>query len=286
MIKLVSVIIPCYNCESTLKEAVESIIKQTYSNLEIIIVDDNSTDNSYKVASELRNADRRIVLIKNFIRDDLRYDHKLKRNINAGWSARNSGLSIAKGELITFQDADDVSLLNRIEIQVFLQNKYLADSITVDWLKFDNKFCNKLFLFDKYLSERNPKMQDPHDLIKLSKKTKGLFIKLFPKISKFIPFHIKRWKIINKLFFSSLESYPGTGNSPLLTKRVIENVRFRSLKNRIWPSFMGRGADRDFNLQVAETFKNSYVIHIPLYMWRVDRQNDNFKHTSINQYIS
>ena len=282
---LVSVIIPCYNCELTLIDAVESIIKQTYKNLEIIIVDDNSTDNSYKIALNLKNSDNRITVIRNFIHDDFRYDHKLKRNINAGWSARNSGLSIAKGELITFQDADDVSLLNRIEIQVLFQKKYSADSIVLDWFKYDHKFQNKLFNFEDFSTYNNIKIIKPYDLVKLSKKTKGVFLNIFPSISNYIPFHIKRWRFINKLFFRNLASYPGTGNSPLVTRRVIESIKFRSLRYRIWPSFMGRGADRDFNFQVAETFKNSYVIHIPLYMWRVDRHNDNFTHNEISQYI-
>jgi hypothetical protein len=74
-----------------------------------------------------------------------------------------------------------------------------------------------------------------------------------------------------------LESYPGTGNSPLFKRAVIEKVKFRQLKDRIWSSFTGRGADRDFNFQVAETFKNSITVYLPLYLWRVNKQNPRYE---------
>ena len=74
-----------------------------------------------------------------------------------------------------------------------------------------------------------------------------------------------------------MEDYPGTGNSPLFKREVIDKVIFRKLSERIWPSFMGRGADKDFNFQVAETFKNSYHFGIPLYLWRVEKQNPLYK---------
>ncbi len=54
----------------------------------------------------------------------------------------------------------------------------------------------------------------------------------------------------------------------MFKREVMEKVQFRKLKDRVWPSFMGRGADRDFNFQVAETFKNSYYFPIALYLWR------------------
>jgi hypothetical protein len=99
--------------------------------------------------------------------------------------------------------------------------------------------------------------------------------------------HVKRERkrIINKLFWNNLDNYPGTGNSPLFTKKVITKVKFRKLKYRIWPSFMGRGADRDFNFEVAETFKNSYVFRIPAYMWRVNNNNSNYSYPINNILI-
>ena len=62
---LVSVLIPCYNCEKYVEEAVMSIIEQSYSNLEILVIDDGSTDNTGSILQELAQKDSRIRYIKN-----------------------------------------------------------------------------------------------------------------------------------------------------------------------------------------------------------------------------
>lgn len=270
---LISVIIPAYNSADTIVVAVDSIANQTYRNLEIIVVDDASTDNTKKIVEELARADSRIKLVV-AENDPDRFDPKLNRNVNAGWSARNTGLRHARGELLTFQDADDASLPNRIAVQYELLEKYNAAHLCIDWVKFDEKYLGKEFDVSVYLD--NPRMLNPDELYAMSQRSKGFIAKISPALNRAIPFHLKRKRIINKLFFGSLENYPGQGNCPLFTREVIEKVQFRKLKDRVWPSFMGRGADKDFNFQVAETFKNSYVFFIPLYMWRVKDQNPRY----------
>lgn len=272
---LISVIIPAYNCEKTIETAIDSIINQTYKNLEIIVVDDNSTDNTCKVAEKL--TDKRIKLIKSPA-DSNRFDKKLNRNINAGYSARNTGLERARGEFITFQDADDASLLNRVEVQYKLLKKYSATHITTDWIQFDEKYIGKKFDIDTFNKEKEREIEiiGPEELYAFSQKTKGFIAKLSHTINARVPFHFKRQRIINKLFFGSLASYPGAGNNPFFKREVVEKIIFRKLADRIWPSFMGRGADRDFNFQVAETFKNNYVFFIPLYLWKVKNQNPKY----------
>lgn len=90
---LLSVIIPVYNVEKYLKRCVDSIINQTYENLEIILVDDGSPDKSGGICDEYAKTDKRIKVI---------------HQENAGLSgARNSGISAAKGDFITFVDSDD-----------------------------------------------------------------------------------------------------------------------------------------------------------------------------------
>lgn len=90
---LISVIIPVYNVEKYLTKCIESIIKQTYTNLEIILVDDGSPDNCGKICDEYAQKDDRIKVI-----------HKK----NGGQSeARNYGIEIATGKYITFLDSDD-----------------------------------------------------------------------------------------------------------------------------------------------------------------------------------
>lgn len=90
---LVSVIVPVYNVAPYLREALDSVVNQTYKDLEIIIVDDGSTDGSADICEEYADSDARIKLIK---------------QPNKGLSgARNTGLEIATGDLVAFVDSDD-----------------------------------------------------------------------------------------------------------------------------------------------------------------------------------
>lgn len=261
MQELISVIIPVWNEKDRVVRAIESIQNQTWKNLEILVVDDGSTDGTQDVVKEIAAKDSRVRFLVAPADPD-RFDTKLKRNINAGWSARNVGLAAAQGSYITFQDADDVSLLNRLQVQYELIEKYGADHITTNYAPWNEARIGTL-----YTGPLPSPTLGPKELFALSQKAKGLVPKLFSPLNRSIHFHYKRLRGLNKLFFGTLDSYPGAGNSPLFRATVIKKVQFRPLRTRVWPTFMGRGADRDFNFQVAETFKNSYYFDIPLYLW-------------------
>src|SRR3990172_2985097 len=98
---LVSVVIPTYNSAQFIGEAVRSVLEQTYSHHEVIVVDDGSTDNSEDV---LRLFGERI-----------QYIHQENRGPSA---ARNGGIRLAKGDYICFLDADDLWLPGELEVQV------------------------------------------------------------------------------------------------------------------------------------------------------------------------
>jgi glycosyltransferase involved in cell wall biosynthesis len=272
---LISVIIPAHNSAKTIAEAIRSIQDQTYRQLEIIVVSDNSTDDTKEVVENIAKTDSRVHFFS-LPFDDPNRVNKRGRNINAGYSARNYGFEKVRGEWITFQDADDVSLLNRIETQYGLAVKHGATHLCIDWQKFEPLLLGKKLNVERILQEHQDTMLGPKEITALTKKTKGAIIPFLGPLNKYIPFEWKRWRIINKLFFGSLDAYPGTGNSPLFKREVIDVIKFRPLSERIWPSFMGRGADRDFNFQVAETFKNNYTFFIPLYMWRQSEQNERY----------
>lgn len=269
---LISVIIPTYNSAQTIGVAIRSIQDQTYPNLEIIVIDDKSTDETRSVVEVISKTDSRVNYFLLPFDDPYRYN-KRGRNINAGYMARNYGLEIARGKWITFQDSDDASLINRIEAQYELALKYNATHICVDWQQFYAEHLGKSLDIKKIISEHPDVIITPQEIANIAKRAKGVIVPFLGPIGKYIPFEWKRLRIINKLFFGSLEPYPGTGNSPLFRSEVIEKVRFRALSERIWPSFTGRGADRDFNFQVAETFNNSFVFKLPLYLWRQKSQN-------------
>ncbi|MBO5705288.1 MAG: glycosyltransferase family 2 protein [Alphaproteobacteria bacterium] len=104
----VSVILPAYNAEMYLAEAIESILGQTYTDFELIILNDGSTDNTPEIIKHYADLDERIVFIDN--------------NVNQGLIAvLNQGLDMARGEFVARMDSDDISLPTRFEKQV----KYL-----------------------------------------------------------------------------------------------------------------------------------------------------------------
>lgn len=117
---LVSIIVPIYNVEKYVERCIDSIINQTLKEIEIILVDDGSTDNSGKICDEYARRDERIKVI-----------HKK----NGGQcSARNVGLDIAKGEYIGFVDSDDFIKLYMYEILYLQINKYNADIIKCNFV--------------------------------------------------------------------------------------------------------------------------------------------------------
>lgn len=146
---LISVIVPAYNVEKYLRKCLESLIAQTYKNIEIILVDDGSTDKSGEIADEYAKKDSRIIVI-----------HKR----NGGPSdARNSGLDIARGEFIAFADSDDIIDEREYEVLYNLIKKYNADisfcelaSISLN--EFENypekpfEYKRKLQIIEKELS--------------------------------------------------------------------------------------------------------------------------------------
>lgn len=277
---LISVIMPVYNCEKTVAIAIDSILNQTYRSIELIVVNDKSTDDTESVVKQIIQKDSRVRLVEGQ-EDPHRFDAKIGRNVNAGYSARNIGFQYAQGAYITFQDADDASFLNRLEVQYELLLKCKSTHLTLNWIQFDEKYLEKKLDTSPFLKSDKLEMVGPRELYSMSQRSKGFVAKISLALNRAIPFHLKRHRIIHRLFFGSYENYPGAGNSPLFRREVIDKVRFRKLKDRVWPSFMGRGADKDFNFQVAETFKNSHMVYVPLYMWRVPTQNPKYATTKL-----
>lgn len=119
---LVSVIIPVYNVEEYLCECVDSVINQTYKNLEIILVDDGSTDSSGKICDDYAEKDERISAI-----------HQTNGGLSA---ARNAGLSKAIGDYIYFLDSDDYIAENTLEILLSISENDKSDIVFFDAVSF------------------------------------------------------------------------------------------------------------------------------------------------------
>lgn len=125
MQQLVSVIVPIYKVEKYLKKCVDSILNQTYTNLEIILVDDGSPDNCPKICDEYAKQDDRIKVI-----------HKE----NGGLSdARNAGIKIATGDYVSFIDSDDYISCDFIETLYTTMKGENSDIVECEIVKFEEK---------------------------------------------------------------------------------------------------------------------------------------------------
>ena len=193
---LVSVVIPTYNREKIIKRAIESILNQSYKNIEIIVVDDGSTDNTKKIIEELN---------QEIGKNKIKYIYKENRGVSV---ARNVGALNAKGKYISFLDSDDKYLKNKIERHLYKTVKNNADfsicneiqirngfsiykkekeeDIFLDINNFIKKFpshSTSLFfikrdIFLKYLFDKNQLVsEDTEFILRYLKKDKILFIK-------------------------------------------------------------------------------------------------------------
>ena len=109
----ISVIIPVYKVEPYLRQCLDSVVNQTYKNLEIILIDDGSPDNSGKICDEYAERDERIIVL-----------HKENGGLSA---ARNDGIRLATGQWITFVDSDDW-----IDIEYYEEMSFFLRDNTVD----------------------------------------------------------------------------------------------------------------------------------------------------------
>lgn len=134
----VSIIIPVYNSEKYLARCLESVLSQTYTDLEVIIVDDGSTDSSNQICIEYAQKDKRVRVYK-------------QENKGAS-AARNFGLRLAEGNLISFVDSDDAIDRRMIEI---LYNALMADP------QYDFSWCSELFIKHSGAVKYNNAVSEP-----------------------------------------------------------------------------------------------------------------------------
>src|SRR5205809_2964960 len=120
---LVSVIMPAYNAEKYIAEAIESVIRQEYTNWELIVVDDGSTDNTAAIIKDYAAKDNRVRYIQQ------PHQHQAR--------ARNNGLSHSSGELIAFLDADDLWMPGKLVVQAELMHNNPIDLTFSDGYFFE-----------------------------------------------------------------------------------------------------------------------------------------------------
>lgn len=238
----ISVIMSVYNAENYLREAVQSILQQTYPHFEFIIIEDASTDGSLKILEEYAAADDRIILIKN------------TENNGAGGFIKNLnvGLERASGDLIARMDADDISDLTRFEKQV----SYLAINAEIFMVGSDLQVINN----------------EGHNLkiMIAPQNDAGIKKNMLKNISLYHP--VIMWRNNRKIFYREkmigCEDYDlyfrlinggyklGNINEPLLQYRILEDSISRKVNKLIKWLFVEKA--REFFLESQQDGGDSY----------------------------
>ena len=128
----ISIIVPIYNSERFIADCIESLINQTYQNIEIILIDDGSSDNSYEICKKYQSLDSRIILIS---------------QVNSGVSiARNKGIKVATGQHIMFVDSDDYVDKRLCELLISRNKESRNDMVFCSYsrVNFKSREINKL----------------------------------------------------------------------------------------------------------------------------------------------
>ena len=138
---LVSIIIPTYNRAHLIGETLDSVLAQTYTNWECIVVDDGSTDASQQLFVNYSNLDRRFRFFKR--------PNTKPKGVN---SCRNIGLEIAKGDYVVFFDSDDLMTENHLEVKLNTIQKFACDYVITktQYFNYTNDRINKYYQFDKF----------------------------------------------------------------------------------------------------------------------------------------
>lgn len=228
---LVSVIMSVYNSEKYLNKAIESILKQTYTNLEFIIINDGSTDSSLKIIRKYLNIDNRIKLIDNIENKGLIY-------------SLNKGIELSKGKYIARMDADDISSKHRIKEQVeFMEsNRDIILCGTSSIIFLDGK---------EYIRKRINILSD-YEKVKANSIFECSFVH---------PSVILRSDIIKKENFNYKEDYKHAEDfglwAELIPKYKVFNINKPLIRYRITKRSLTREANKDLN-QRKEVLKKIY----------------------------
>lgn len=235
--KLLSVIIPVFNAEKYLLQCVNSVRNQTYKDLEIILINDGSTDDSLKICQELSLKDERIRLIN-------------QANAGGG-TARNVGLNLAKGEFIAFVDSDDYISPYMYEIML----KYMNADIDIVECSYTNVYSDDYFEMNKInsniLFEQYDASMAMEEHLKDTKFRQLIWNKVFRKsVTKEVRF--PEGKGIDDEFWT----YKAIGNSRKLSIINAVLYAYRQQENSVMHTI---NADNRIRTVIAKVERHEYI---------------------------
>lgn len=222
---MISVLMPVYNAEKYLCEAIESILNQTYINFEFIIINDGSTDNSLGIIKKYKYYDERIILL----------DRKKRGLIES----LNEGLSKTKGKYIARMDSDDISLPRRFEKQLAFMENYKEIGVCGTWIK----------TFGDIISSKKVRPSKDDQFLK----TNLLFSVPFSHPSVMIRSEVIKDKFQYNSKYDSIEDYKLWLDMSRITKfSTVEEIL---LKYRIVNTGISVTAEQDFSKRMESTKK-------------------------------
>ena len=262
----ISVIIPVYNAEKYLRECLDSIVKQTLQEIEIICIDDGSTDNSLAVLREYERKDERLKIIE-------------QANSGAG-VARNAGMKAARGEYLAFMDADDVYCSGALNAVYSKAKEFNYDISVFEAIFFDNKSEWQVAQLNQFLlagRETYSSYDEPDFLFQIA--ACNPWSKLFRRefVQK-IGLQYQEIKTANDLCFvcsaMACAEKIAVLNEPLVKHRVLHSGNLQSVKIKTPLDFMAALEQLKSNLQqfgLWEKLKHSYLncaLSHFVYNWR------------------
>ncbi len=246
---LISVLIPVYNVEAFVKEAILSICNQTYKNIEIIVVDDCSTDLTYSVVAELVEIDSRIKLFKN------EKNSKIVKTLNFA-------LEQAKGDFIARMDGDDISAPERLEKQL-------------DFLIKNPQY---------YLVGSHVNTIDVNNSI-IGKQEMPIKDKIINKTIKYASPVLHIW-LAKREVYNQLNGYreiPGAEDYDFLLRMHSLGLLFTNL-NSFEYSVRIRDGNTTSTIGFNQRLMSNYVVE--LYEMRVTTGQDNFTSLNVQEYLN
>ena len=212
---LVSVIIPYYKNKKFIKNSIMSVIKQTYTNIQIIVIFDEDSKEDLKFIQKITKLDNRIKLLVN------------KNNIGAGYS-RNYGIKHAKGKFIAFLDSDDTWKKNKLNFQInyMKKNNYSATHTSYNIFNSKKKYISTRYAIDLNYEKLLKSCDIGLSTVVVTKKLLKNFKTPFPKIKTKEDFVL--WLSITKMgtkFYSIKKTLTSwTNNSDSLSKPLKQKI--------------------------------------------------------------
>ncbi|MFH7766055.1 glycosyltransferase family 2 protein [Acinetobacter sp. BSP-28] len=245
---LISIVIPVFNVEKYVEKSILSIVNQTYKNLQIIVVDDYSTDQTFKIVEELAKIDSRILVLRNNV------NSKIVKTLNLG-------LKYAVGDYIARMDGDDISSPERIEKQLdFLINnpEYSLVGSHVYTINENDKVIGKLEL--------------PNNFFKIKK--------IIKYSSPVLHIWLAKAEVYKKL--NGYREIPGAEDYDFLLRMYSKGMLFTNIDSYEY-SVRIRNGNTTSTIGFNQRLMSNYVIE--LYNMRKKSQFDNYSLENVKNYI-